>query len=160
MSGARAINTGTHLGAGFYFPDYKYVMAESYLPDFELFTYFAAINRDEHTHLFFLESLTDDENARYSILGFHCLLQLETRAGLVSASHHTNTHYLAMNIFEAERSLMKAQSLDEILPNSYFCGGMVGYWGYDLALQVEAIKRTIRSAPPLPVAAFFCPESW
>jgi len=157
MSGARTICTGTHLGAGFYFPDYKYVMAELYLPDFELFTYFAAIKHDEHKHLFFLESLTGDENARYSILGFNSLLQLETRAGMVSASHHDNTHYLEMNILEAQRSLMLAQSLDGTLAANYFYGGMVGYWGYDLALQVEGIKRKVRPCPSLPDAAFFLP---
>lgn len=157
MSGARAICTGTHLGAGFYFPDYKYVMAEFYLPDFELFNYFATIQHSEHKHLFFLESLTGDENARYSILGFYSLLQLETRAGLVSASYHAEPHYLEINIFEALRQLMQSPSIDKALPVSYFYGGMVGYWGYDLALQVEGIKRTIRPAPSLPDAAFFLP---
>lgn len=157
MSRARAYCTGTHLGAGFYFSDYKYVMVEFNLPDFELYTYFCTIKHTEHRHLFFLESLTGDDNARYSILGFHSLLQLETRNGVVSTSCLADTHYLNMNILEAQRNLLAAQSQAQILPYNYFYGGMVGYWGYDLALQVENIKYKVRLPPSLPDAAFFLP---
>lgn len=157
MSEARTYLTGTHLNAGFYFPDYKYVMVEFNLPDFELYTYFHTIQPTDHKHLFFLESLTGDDHARYSILGFHSLLQLETRGGLVSASCQSDTQYLNVNILEAQRSLLTAQSQAPILPYNYFYGGMVGYWGYDLALQVENIKHKVRLPQSLPDAAFFLP---
>ncbi|MEA4925574.1 MAG: anthranilate synthase component I family protein [Syntrophomonadaceae bacterium] len=157
MSEARTFCTGTRLSAGFYFPDYKFVMAEFHLPDFELYTYFAAIKPAEQKHLFFLESLTGDENARYSILGFLALLQLETRAGLVSVSHHARTHYLELNMLEAQRSFLSAQSHPQALPCRHFCGGLVGYWGYDLALQVEGIKSKQRRPHSLADASFFLP---
>jgi len=157
MSRERINYAGTHLGAGFYFPNYKHVMAEFYLPDFELFTYFASLDQEKHEYMFFLESLTGDENARYSILGFHSLLQLDTRAGLVSISSNSTTQYLQMNILEALRNILQAQSPEATLPAGYFFGGMVGYWGYDLALEIEGIKRISRPAPSLPDAAFFLP---
>src|SRR5665647_3760335 len=119
MSGERAICTGTHLSAGFYFPTYKQFMAEFYLPDFELYTYFASLDQQEHTYMFFLESLTGDENARYSILGFHSLLQLDTRNGRVSVSNNSCTHYLKMNIFESLRIFLQAQPAEAALATSY-----------------------------------------
>ncbi len=157
MSGERANCAGTHLSAGFYFPDYKHVMAEFYLPDFELFTYFANLDQNEQQYMFFLESLTVDENARYSILGFHSLLQMDTRNGQVSVSNNACTHYLKINILEALRNFLQAQPAETALSTSYFYGGMVGYWGYDLALEIEGINKNLRPAPSLPDAAFFLP---
>jgi len=157
MSGERAISTGTHLSAGFYFPCYKHVMTEFHLPNFELFTYFKSLKQEEDEYIFFLESLTGDENARYSILGFHSLLQMETKAGTVSVSTDSHPINLQMNILEAQRNLLQAQSAEAVLPVGYFYGGMVGFWGYDLALQIEGINKNGRPAPSLPDAAFFVP---
>src|SRR5665647_669413 len=157
MSGERAICTGTHLSAGFYFPTYKQFMAEFYLPDFELYTYFASLDQQEHTYMFFLESLTGDENARYSILGFHSLLQLETRNGLVNTAYNSHPIPLQMNILEALRCFQQTQAPEAALEAGYFYGGMVGYWGYDLALEIEGIKRALRPEPTLPDACFFLP---
>ncbi|PKM77771.1 MAG: anthranilate synthase component I [Firmicutes bacterium HGW-Firmicutes-15] len=157
MSRERANCAGTHLSAGFYFPCYKHVMAEFYLPDFELFSYFASIDQDEHPYMFFLESLTVDENARYSILGFHSLLQMDTRNGQVSVSNNSCTHYLKMNILEAQRIFLQSQPAEAALATSYFYGGMVGFWGYDLALEIAGINNNLRPAPSLPDAAFFVP---
>lgn len=157
MSGERAICTGTHLSAGFYFPTYKQVMAEFCLPDFELYTYFASLDQQEHTYMFFLESLTGDENARYSILGFHSLLQLETRNGLLNTAYNSYPIPLQMNILEALRCFQQAQAPEAALETGYFYGGMVGYWGYDLALETEGIKRALRPEPTLPDACFFLP---
>jgi anthranilate synthase component 1 len=107
--------------------------------------------------MFFLESLTEDENARYSILGFHSLLQLDTRNGQVSVSNNSCTHNLNVNILEALRFFLQAQPAKAASSASSFYGGMVGYWGYDLALEIEGINKNIRPAPSLPDAAFFLP---
>jgi anthranilate synthase component 1 len=157
MSGERANCAGTHSSAGFYFPGYKHVMAEFYLHDFELFTYFANLDQNKHKYMFFLESLTVDENARYSILGFHSLLQMDIRNGQVSVSNNSCTHNLKTNIFESLRIFLQAQPAEAAWASSYFYGGMVGYWGYDLALEIEGIKQRKRPAPTLPDAAFFLP---
>jgi anthranilate synthase component 1 len=158
MSERRANSAGTHLSAGFYFPCYKHVMAEFHLPDFELFTYFASLDQNEHPYMFFLESLTGDENARYSILGFDCLLQMNTKNGQVSVSNTSCTHYLKMNILEALRNFLQAQPAKALLATNYFYGGMVGYWGYDLALEIAGINKNLRPAASLPDAQFFVPE--
>ncbi len=83
MSEDRDKYAGTHLGAGFYFPTFKSVMAEFTMPDLELFTYFNRIRAAGETHVFFLESLTGKPDARYSLLGCRPLLVMEDRQGRV-----------------------------------------------------------------------------
>lgn len=157
MSRDRDKYAGTHLGAGFYFPSYQYVKAEITLPNFELYTYFASLNTEKHSYMFFLESLTADENARYSILGYYPRLIIETNAGLVNISDNSISHNVESDIFSTLRAILGAQNPGDIAKADYFYGGMVGFWGYDLALEAMGIKRVNCPASNLPDGAFFLP---
>jgi anthranilate synthase component 1 len=157
MSRDRNNNAGTHLGAGFYFDALTPVVAEILLPDFELYTYFSTLKTEDHSHLFFLESLTGDENARYCILGFQPLMVIESRDGMVNTSTKHFSRTEETNILSTLRTILKSQSPQLIGDTDYFCGGLAGYWGYDLALEIEGIRRLKPTAQSLPDAAFFLP---
>ncbi|NLU49697.1 MAG: anthranilate synthase component I family protein [Syntrophomonadaceae bacterium] len=156
MSGDRDSCAGTHLGVGFRFPAYIPVIAEFTLPDFELYTYFSTVK--DRKHLFFLESLTGDEHARYSMLGYDPLLVMESREGSVRVDDRASFLNLNTDIFSLQRAVLQAQLPELTVDVPHFYGGLVGYWGYDLALATEGITRVNRPVPALPDAAFFLPR--
>lgn len=153
MSGVRDKYAGTHLGAGFCFPAYVPVSAEITLPDFELYTYFSTLH--DHNYLFFLESLNGEENGRYSILGYYPLLIMEARGELVKVNDPPHT--IAADVFSCLRAILQAQKPNFAVQADHFYGGMVGYWGYDLAFKNEGIGRVKCPPSSIPDAIFFLP---
>jgi anthranilate synthase component 1 len=82
---------------------------------------------------------------------------MESRDGVVSTSTKHFSHNEKINILSTLRTILQSQSLDLVGETEYFCGGLAGYWGYDLALEIEGIKRQKPTAQSLPDAAFFLP---
>ncbi|HHV76474.1 MAG TPA: anthranilate synthase component I family protein [Syntrophothermus lipocalidus] len=159
MRGDRNICAGTHLGAGFDFSAFHYTEKELFLPGFDLYRYFSAMaGKSRSQPLFFLESLTEGENARYSILGLDPLLVVEYSQGKLSVTTDNRCYEEQGELFTYLRAFLAAQSVVHLTaPASGFTGGLVGFWGYDIGLEQEKIPRRSVSLSSGPDAAFFFP---
>jgi anthranilate synthase component 1 len=149
------------LGAGFRFPAYHCVQEAVYAPGVDLFPLFLAhAQRPVPERLVFLESLGTPDAGRYSILGTGALLGLESRAGQVRAHAPGQEQCAPADLFAAMRQFVAAQQgAVRHAADPHFQGGLVGYWGYDLALLQAGLSPKPRPPAGLPDAAFFLPAT-
>src|SRR2546428_12708954 len=110
---------------------------------------------DDGPYSFLLESVEGGEKwGRYSILG--------SRPSLVfiASEDHCELHAggtvtpLARHPFVELGELLDRHQAVALPGLPRFCGGAVGYFGYDAARWFERLPRTTREESPLPVAVF------
>ena len=157
MRGDRTSCAGTHLGAGFNFPAFLTVERELSIPGFELYRFFSVM-ADLNLPVFFLESLTESENARYSIMGFDPLILVEYRNGLARIAGENGECEVRQDLFAFLRNFLQSQPGSRMRRAGGFSGGFVGFWGYGIGLEQERIERTLLPATSVPDAAFFFPR--
>lgn len=149
---------GTRTGAGFCFsapvikPDYPEYASLTRTMDYVAITAAAVIPGLDIPYLYeqlapagtsaLLESLTGQENGRYSIIGYASLCEIE--------SHDPSADYEAL----LRRFINSNKVPDLGLP--HFSGGLIGFFGYDLALSKQKLvsQKLDRS---LPAFRFFMP---
>jgi len=90
---------------------------------------------------FLLESVEGGERlGRYSLVGFNPLLTFKTRKGKAYLTTRGENKLLAAKPVPALRQIAGDLSLPSI-EKPRFLGGLVGYLGYDLALELETIPE-------------------
>ncbi len=156
MRGDRTICAGTHLGAGFDFPAFCAVERDLFIPGFDLYRFFLKL-ADSDLPVFFLESLTESENARYSILGFEPLVLAEYSDGTLKIRSDGREQKLRQGLFPFLRNFLHSQSQSDKRSDGTFTGGLVGFWGYGIGLDQEKIPRSTSPQSHKPDAAFFFP---
>lgn len=94
--------------------------------------------------------------ARYDILVAQPIATLTCRNGQTEINDHTGSHISAADPFDLLREQL-GTPIPEI-PDIPFCGGALGYWGYDLARRwtslPEPALRTANSLPDMAVGIF------
>jgi anthranilate synthase component 1 len=149
---------GTRTGAGFCFsapvikPDYPEYASLTRTMDYVAITAAAVIPGLDIPYLYeqlapagtsaLLESLTGQENGRYSIIGYASLCEIE--------SYNPSTDYETLL-----RSFIHSHKVPNLgLP--HFSGGLIGFFGYDLALSKQKLVSQKRDRS-LPAFSFFMP---
>ncbi|QGP93721.1 Anthranilate synthase component 1 [Neomoorella glycerini] len=116
-----------------YVPVWAEVLADTETP-ISLYLRFA--NKPDS---FLLESVEGGERlGRYSLIGFDPLLTFKIRAGKAYLTTRGQTELLPEKPVAALRRLMTQLSLPPVV-GPRFCGGLVGYLGYDLAREIESL---------------------
>lgn len=123
---------------------YRYVpvYTEISLARFEITTFLERLNPPVPYCL--LESLTGEENGRYSILAMNPLLTLPGNELEPQEQLKILDNFFAENPAPA-------------FPSLHFSGGLVGYWSYDLALPYLKVPRSKPKSGRLPLQRFFLP---
>ena len=124
-------------------------------------TLFAKIS-DTSGHQFLFESMEGGEKwGRYSFIGFDPLLTFQasgdqiTITETVQAKPHNRT--FTANPLEAMRALISDMNAADIPELPRFCGGAVGFLGYDIVRFLEDLPDT-RPALGVPDASFMVPR--
>jgi anthranilate synthase component 1 len=124
-------------------------------------TLFAKI-ADAHSHIFLFESMEGGEKwGRYSFIGFDPLVTFESRHDLVHISEVRETgrteERVRTNPLQAIKALVERLQAAEVAGLPKFCGGAVGFLGYDMVRFMEDLPD---SRPPLdlPDSAFMVPR--
>jgi anthranilate synthase component 1 len=129
-------------------------VAESFLAD--LLTPVAAFLKlcGHNGDGFLLESVEGGEKlARYSFIGFHPKKKIRFDGNVIEISTPAETTYLQRDIFKFLNSEIQKHKL---VPNPElprFCGGMVGYFGYDLIRSIEKLPGKYLPSPDHPVVS-------
>ena len=124
-------------------------------------TLFAKI-ADAHSHIFLFESMEGGEKwGRYSFIGFDPLVTFESRQDLVHitevrAAGRTEER-LRTNPLQAIKALVERLQAAEVVGLPKFCGGAVGFLGYDMVRFMEDLPDS-RPALDLPDSAFMVPR--
>lgn len=149
---------GTRTGAGFCFsapvikPDYPEYGSLTRTMDYVAITAAAVIPGLDIPYLYeqlapagtsaLLESLTGKENGRYSIIGYAPLCEIE--------SYNPSTDYETLL-----RTFIHSHKVpDPGLP--HFSGGLIGFFGYDLALSKQKLVPQ-KQDQSIPAFSFFMP---
>lgn len=103
-------------------------------PPVEDFSYFA-----KQPFSFFLDSSSDLQNGgRYSFWGMAPLLRWESEEGFVTINGHKQID----SPFDSLKALYKKILPLPVDPYFPFCGGLVGYFGYEWGVQQENIEAS------------------
>ncbi|MGE5543362.1 MAG: anthranilate synthase component I family protein [Bacillota bacterium] len=149
---------GTRTGAGFYFsepvirPDYREYATLCRTVDYVAVSADMVIPGLDITYLYeqlapagtsaLLESLAGSENGRYSIIGYASLCEYE--------SHDPSADYEAL----LRRFINSNKVPDLGLP--HFSGGLIGFFGYDLAMSKQKLVPQ-KQDQSIPAFSFFMP---
>jgi anthranilate synthase component 1 len=101
---------------------------------------------------FLLESVEGGEKlARYSFIGFHPQKNIRFDGDKIQISTPAGTTHLQTDIFNfLDKEIQKYKPVpNPELPR--FCGGMVGYFGYDLVRSIEKLPGKYIPTPEHPV---------
>ncbi len=168
----RISSPNTNMSYELYFPDYQ--MFRAALSDKDLIpvyreivadldtplTLFAKI-ADNHEHIFLFESMEGGEKwGRYSFIGFDPVLKFSSKGNTVSLEYcdeAKNIAYADVNPLKVLREIMDGfKPFDhENLPR--FCGGAVGFLGYDMVRFMEELPDRHESLD-LPDSSFIIPR--
>lgn len=114
---------------------------------FELF-------KDE-SHSFFLDSGMDSQRlGRYSFIGTDPFLVMKSRGDSISLISHDSQKTEQGNPFDILHNLLEKYRLDCSQAPVPFCGGAVGYLGYDLCHFIERLPGTAIDDLQLPESYF------
>lgn len=124
-------------------------------------TLFAKI-ADAHSHIFLFESMEGGEKwGRYSFIGFDPLATFESRQDEVCITEvhggKRGEERLQTNPLHAIKALVKRLAAAEIDGLPKFCGGAVGFLGYDMVRFMEELPDS-RPSLDLPESAFMVPR--
>jgi anthranilate synthase component 1 len=124
-------------------------------------TLFAKI-ADAHSHIFLFESMEGGEKwGRYSFIGFDPLVTFESRHDQVHITEvrgdGRTEERVQTNPLQAIKALVERLQAAEVAGLPKFCGGAVGFLGYDMVRFMEDLPD---SRPPLdlPDSAFMVPR--
>jgi anthranilate synthase component I len=112
----------------------------------------AFLKIDDKRHSFLLESVEGGEKiGRYSFISTNPASVIESKGGLIRIVHRDNTVTLKRaNPLDEIAAFMRQFKLVEVSGLPRFCGGLVGYIGYDMIRFVERIPDTCRDDLNLP----------
>lgn len=124
-------------------------------------TLFAKI-ADNHSHIFLFESMEGGEKwGRYSFIGFDPLVTFASRQDQVSVTEvcrgEKNTETIQANPLQAIKALVERLRAAEFAGLPKFCGGAVGFLGYDMVRFMEDLPDN-RPVLDLPDSAFMVPR--
>ncbi|MDP3478625.1 MAG: anthranilate synthase component I [Desulfoprunum sp.] len=115
----------------------------------------------EHSHIFLFESMEGGEKwGRYSFIGFDPLVTFESRQNEVCISEvrgatKTEEQFQA-NPLSAIKTLVEELQAAEVAGLPKFCGGAVGFLGYDMVRFMEDLPDS-RPLLDLPDSSFMVP---
>ena len=124
-------------------------------------TLFAKI-ADAHSHIFLFESMEGGEKwGRYSFIGFDPLVTFESRHDQVHITEVRGAgrteERSRTNPLQAIKALVERLQAAEVAGLPKFCGGAVGFLGYDMVRFMEDLPDS-RPALDLPDSAFMVPR--
>jgi anthranilate synthase component 1 len=124
-------------------------------------TLFAKI-ADNHSHIFLFESMEGGEKwGRYSFIGFDPLVTFASRQDQVSVTEvcrgEKTTETSQANPLQAIKALVERLRAAEFAGLPKFCGGAVGFLGYDMVRFMEDLPDN-RPVLDLPDSAFMVPR--
>lgn len=106
---------------------------------------------------FLYESLeSDGARGRYSFVGGSPWWTLAVRGGEIEFSHDAMVERIFAPPLDVLRSLLRV--VPDIPPVAPFCGGAVGYLGYDCVRWIERIPASQPADPLIPDAFFLFPR--
>ncbi len=91
------------------------------------------------------------KQGRYDIISAQPTTVLLTRAGLTEIHTRIGTEYSSEDPFELVRR--RLQPLAPVIPGVPFCGGAIGYFGYDLGRGLERLPQLAEDDEHLPEMA-------
>lgn len=115
-----------------------------------------------HEHIFLFESMEGGEKwGRYSFIGFDPLVTFESRQDEVCITEghgkHKTVQQFQANPLQAIKALVENLQAAEFPGLPKFCGGAVGFLGYDMVRFMEELPDT-RPVLDLPDSAFMIPR--
>ncbi len=106
-------------------------------------TLFAKV-ADHHSHAFLFESMEGGEKwGRYSFIGFDPLVTFTSSGDVVEINQPGNDHVLRRfqaNPLQALKALVSELGAAEYADLPRFCGGAVGFLGYDMVRFMEELS--------------------
>jgi anthranilate synthase component I len=137
-------------------PVYRKIVADLDTP----LTLFAKV-AEKHEHLFLFESMEGGEKwGRYSFIGFDPLLQFTSSGSTVTIDYFdegTEDVQEDVNPLELLRQLIEGLDAFEHEELPRFCGGAVGFLGYDMVRFMEELPDR-HEALEIPDSAFIVPR--
>lgn len=124
-------------------------------------TLFAKVVK-EHRHIFLFESMEGGEKwGRYSFIGYDPLVTFSSKADKVTITEVKNGIYTDRisreNPIQALKNLVEELAAPEFEMLPKFCGGAVGFLGYDMVRFMEDLPDS-RTPLDLPDSSFMIPE--
>ena len=115
-----------------------------------------------HRHIFLFESMEGGEKwGRYSFIGFDPLVTFVSRHDLVTIAEvhggQTTEEQLHTNPLQSLRALVERLRAAEVPGLPKFCGGAVGFLGYDMVRFMEDLPDS-RPSLDLPDSSFIVPR--
>ncbi len=137
-------------------PVYRKIVADLDTP----LTIFAKVD-DDHEHIFLFESMEGGEKwGRYSFIGFDPLLKFSSSGNSISIEYvdeDIRKEYRDVNPLELLRDIIEGFNAFESEDLPRFCGGAVGFLGYDMVRFMEELPD--RHQPlDLPDCSFIVPR--
>jgi len=116
----------------------------------------------EHKHIFLFESMEGGEKwGRYSFIGYNPLVTFISKGDSVTITEVkntlSNTRNFQQNPIDALKDLIEDLAVPEYEMLPKFCGGAVGFLGYDMVRFMEDLPDT-RVPLNLPDSSFMIPE--
>ncbi len=116
----------------------------------------------EHKHIFLFESMEGGEKwGRYSFIGYNPLVTFVSKADNITVTEVrngiSNSRTFQQNPMRALKDIVEDLATPEYEMLPKFCGGAVGFLGYDMVRFMENLPDT-RMAHDLPDASFMIPE--
>ncbi len=105
----------------------------------------------EYSNSFFLDSHEFlPPNQSFSYMGMNPYLEVIIKNGKVVLKGEINKRYPASEFSKVLRNLQKKYKSAEKKTNSFFTGGAVGYWGYEMAAFFEKVKLRKKKSSDIP----------
>ncbi|MBM9602642.1 anthranilate synthase component I [Desulfopila inferna] len=137
-------------------PVYRKIVADLDTP----LTIFAKVD-DDHEHIFLFESMEGGEKwGRYSFIGFDPLLKFSSNGNRISSEYvdeGLRKEYRDVNPLEVLRDIIEGFNAFESEDLPRFCGGAVGFLGYDMVRFMEELPDRHRPLD-LPDCSFIVPR--
>lgn len=116
----------------------------------------------EHKHIFLFESMEGGEKwGRYSFIGYNPLVTFISNGDNVTVTEVkngiSNTRKFSDNPVQALKAMIEDLAVPEYDMLPKFCGGAVGFLGYDMVRFMEELQDD-RSSLDLPDSSFMIPE--
>jgi anthranilate synthase component 1 len=117
----------------------------------------------EHKHIFLFESMEGGEKwGRYSFIGYNPLVTFKSKDDKITITEVkngvSNKRALQKNPMQALKDLIEDLAAPEFEMLPKFCGGAVGFLGYDMVRFMEDLPDD-RMALDLPDSSFMIPET-
>ena len=117
----------------------------------------------EHKHIFLFESMEGGEKwGRYSFIGYNPLVTFKSTDDKITITEVkngvSNERALQKNPMQALKELVEDLAVPEFEMLPKFCGGAVGFLGYDMVRFMEDLPDD-RMALDLPDSSFMIPET-